>query len=63
MAAQHDTFVLQRTYPILPDETAADLETRFAEIGGEMLLEAIDLLGAGTAPLNVPAILSPLSIK
>lgn len=42
--------ILQREYPILPEESAAELEPRFAEIGAGMLVEAIDLLAAGNAP-------------
>lgn len=39
--------VLQREVQIAPEETAAELEPRLAEIGAAMLLEAIDLIAAG----------------
>ena len=42
--------ILQREVPINPDETSGGLETRLADIGAGMLLEAIDLIAAGNAP-------------
>lgn len=42
--------ILQRRVEILPDETAAELEPRLAEIGATMLVDACDLLATGTAP-------------
>ncbi len=45
--------ILQREVPIGPDENAAQLEPRLAEIGAGMLVEAIDLLASGNA-LRIP---------
>lgn len=42
--------ILQRPFSIPPDARAAELEPQLAQIGADMLLEAIDLLAAGTAP-------------
>ncbi len=41
--------ILQRSTPIGPDETAAQLEPRLAALGAPLVLEAIDALEAGTA--------------
>lgn len=41
--------ILQRPHPIPADASAADLEPVLAQVGADMLLEAIDQLGAGTA--------------
>ena len=40
---------LQRETPIGPDETAADLTARLAELGGAMMAEVADAIEAGTA--------------
>jgi methionyl-tRNA formyltransferase len=40
--------LLQRTAPIGPDETSADLEPRLARLGAEVLLETVRGLGEGT---------------
>jgi methionyl-tRNA formyltransferase len=37
-----------RATPILPDETAADLEARLARLGAELLLQTVDGLASGT---------------
>ena len=42
--------VVQREYPIGPAETAAELEPKLAEFGASLLIEAIDLIAAGSAP-------------
>ena len=42
--------ILQRSTPIAPDETAEELLLRLAEMGGELLVEAVAQLAAGTAP-------------
>jgi methionyl-tRNA formyltransferase len=42
--------ILQRPVEIGPEETAGELERRLAEIGAEMMVEAIDLLARGAAP-------------
>jgi methionyl-tRNA formyltransferase len=42
--------ILQREVEIAPEETAGELETRLAEIGADMMLEAIEMLARGTAP-------------
>ena len=42
--------ILQRPFPIPAEARAADLEPQLAQVGADMLLEAIDLLAAGTAP-------------
>ena len=40
--------VLQRRFPLGPDETSEELGERASRIGGEMILEALDGLAAGT---------------
>jgi methionyl-tRNA formyltransferase len=40
--------LLQRSVPILPDETAGDLADRLARLGAEALLEALAAIDAGT---------------
>lgn len=40
--------LLQRSIPILPDETAGDLADRLARVGAEALLEALAAIAAGT---------------
>jgi methionyl-tRNA formyltransferase len=48
--------IAQRATPIGPEETAAELEPRLAELGAPAVLEAIDALEAGTArPLEQDA--------
>ena len=42
--------ILQRSTSIAPDETAEELLLRLAEMGGELLVEAVAQLAAGTAP-------------
>ena len=42
--------ILQRETPIGPDETAPELFARLSELGGELLLEAVDLLARNEAP-------------
>lgn len=42
--------ILQREVAVGPEETAGELEARLAEVGAELLLEAVDLLVAGRAP-------------
>jgi methionyl-tRNA formyltransferase len=42
--------VLQREAAIGPDETAGELEARLAEAGAALLVEAVGLIAAGTAP-------------
>lgn len=42
--------VLSRTAPIGPRETAGELYARLAEIGGDLLVETLDLIEAGAAP-------------
>ncbi len=41
--------ILQRAIPIGADETSGELEERLAQLGGEMAIEAIDLLERGEA--------------
>ncbi|MFA5688029.1 MAG: methionyl-tRNA formyltransferase [Kiritimatiellales bacterium] len=40
--------LLQKKYPIAPDDTAATLEPRLAELGGDLMLQAISQICAGT---------------
>ncbi|MGN6703552.1 MAG: methionyl-tRNA formyltransferase [Burkholderiaceae bacterium] len=40
--------LLERTVPIAPDDTTASLHDRLAALGGEMIVEALDRLAAGT---------------
>lgn len=42
--------ILQRSVPILPEDTAATLEGRLAEVGAQALVEALRLIAAGRAP-------------
>lgn len=42
--------ILQRAEPIRPDDTGESLERRLAQIGAELLVDAIRALEAGTAP-------------
>lgn len=42
--------IAQRATPIGPDETAPELYTRLAELGGELLTEVVEQIAAGTAP-------------
>jgi methionyl-tRNA formyltransferase len=42
--------ILSRETPIGPRETAGELYARLAEIGGDLLVETLDLIEAGTAP-------------
>lgn len=42
--------ILQRQVLIDPDETAGELHDRLAELGGEVLLETLELIKAGKAP-------------
>ena len=42
--------ILQRATPIGPDETAPELYARLAELGGGLLVEAVESIAAGTAP-------------
>ncbi len=42
--------ILQRIYPIDPDDTAATLMPKLALVGADMVMEAIDLIRAGNAP-------------
>jgi len=42
--------ILQRSTPIDPDESAAMLYDRLAELGGKLVLEAVAQIEAGTAP-------------
>ena len=42
--------ILQRATPIGPDETAPELYARLAELGGRLLVEAVESIAAGTAP-------------
>ena len=41
--------IAQARVAIEPDETAAELEVRLAEVGARLMCEAIDLLEAGRA--------------
>ncbi len=41
--------ILQRATPIGPEETAAELYDRLALLGGELVVEAVDLLARGSA--------------
>lgn len=41
--------ILQRQVPIMPEETAGELEVRLAEEGAALLLEAVRLIARGTA--------------
>jgi methionyl-tRNA formyltransferase len=41
--------ILRRAIPIDPNETASGLEERLAQLGGEMAIEAVDLLERGEA--------------
>ena len=52
MAQGLDTgdIILQRATPITPEDTAETLHDRLAELGAQLLLEAVDALGRGTAP-------------
>lgn len=59
--------ILQRSTPIRPDETAAELYDRLALLGGELAVEAVARLAAGTAQ-SVPqdhgkATLAPMLSK
>ena len=59
--------ILQRSTPIRPDETAAELYDRLALLGGELAVEAVAQLAAGTAQ-SVPqdhgkATLAPMLSK
>ena len=48
----HGPVILQQKTPIKPDEDAAALATRLAEIGGTALIEALDLIETGmTSPV------------
>ena len=51
MASELDAgdVILQRSTPIGPDEDAETLYHRLAELGGEMVVEAVAQIGAGTA--------------
>ena len=42
--------IAQRSTPIGPDETAPELYARLAELGGELLIEVVAQIAAGTAP-------------
>ena len=52
MAQGLDTgdIILQRATPITPEDTAQTLHDRLSELGAQLLLEAVDALGRGTAP-------------
>ena len=52
MAQGLDTgdIILQRATPITPEDTAQTLHDRLAQLGAQLLLEAVDALGSGTAP-------------
>lgn len=56
--------ILQRTTPIDPDETADVLYGRLAELGGELVVEAVEALADGTAARtpqdNAQATLAPM---
>ncbi len=41
--------ILKREIPILPEDTSATVYESLSQIGGKALVEAVDLLGAGTA--------------
>src|SRR5699024_1975541 len=42
--------IAQRATPIGPDETAPELYARLAELGGELRVEVVVQIAAGTAP-------------
>ena len=42
--------IAQRATPIGPEETAPELYARLAELGGELLVETVGQIAAGTAP-------------
>lgn len=42
--------ILQRTVPIVDDDTTETLAPRLADVGAALLIEAVDLLRDGTAP-------------
>lgn len=42
--------ILQRTLPILPEDTCGSLTARLTDLGVETLLQALELLAQGTAP-------------
>ncbi|HMO03272.1 MAG TPA: methionyl-tRNA formyltransferase [Kiritimatiellia bacterium] len=42
--------ILQERYPVFPGDTAATLSSRFAELGAELMIKALDLLEEGRAP-------------
>jgi methionyl-tRNA formyltransferase len=52
IAKKMDTgdIILQRDEPTRPDDTGESLEARLADVGSELLVEAIGALEAGTAP-------------
>ena len=56
--------ILQRTTPIDPDETTDVLYGRLAELGGELVVEAVEALADGTAARtpqdNAQATLAPM---
>jgi methionyl-tRNA formyltransferase len=46
--------LVQKRTPIDPDETAADLEPRLAELGASAVLEAVELLESGRLEVAIP---------
>lgn len=69
MAADLDAgdIIAQRSTPIEPNETAPELTARLAELGGKLLVETVEALGAGSAsrtPQNEGAVtLAPMLSK
>jgi len=52
MARTVDTgaIILKRSTPIGPEETAGELYDRLSELGGELIVETVDLIARGDAP-------------